>query len=133
MSRTRSGATDPPTGSPNRWSPSITVSQVASGTVADPASKSSHEVDVAAFGRDDDGREILLAIGEAQWNDTIGLGHLRRLEHIRGLPRAGAGAPADGTRLMLFSGVGFTDELRRIAAHDTSVQLVDLDRLYHGS
>jgi hypothetical protein len=90
-------------------------------------------VDVAAFGRDDDGREMLLAIGEAKWNDTMGLGHLRRLERIRALLRARAEVHAEGARLLLFSGAGFTGELRQIAAQDTALQLIDLERLYHGA
>jgi hypothetical protein len=106
---------------------------VASGTVPDPAAKTSHDVDVAAFGRDNDGRQILLAIGEATWNDTMDIGHLRRLEHIRALLRARADVHAEGARLLLFSGAGFTGELRRIAAQDTALQLIDLERLYHGA
>ncbi|MEU8348376.1 ATP-binding protein [Streptomyces sp. NPDC048845] len=110
--------------------------RVAAGTVSDPAAKTGHEVDVAVFGRDDsaDGpeHEVLLAIGEAKWNDTMGIGHLRRLEHIRGLLATRTGAPGREPRLMCFSGAGFTDELRRIAERDRGVQLVDMHRLYHG-
>lgn len=36
------------------------------------------------------------------------------------------------TRLMCFSGTGFTDDLHKTAAHDPTVQLIDLNRLYHG-
>jgi len=39
---------------------------------------------------------------------------------------------ASGTRLMFFSGAGFTEELRRVADRDPSVQLVGLERLYGG-
>ena len=37
----------------------------ASGLVNDPEQKKSHQIDVAAFGNDADGRRVLLAIGEA--------------------------------------------------------------------
>jgi AAA+ ATPase superfamily predicted ATPase len=115
------------------------VSRVAAGTVNDPAAKTGHEIDAAVFGHAEGGdpdRETLLAVGEAKWNDTMGVGHLQRLRRIRDLvaarqPAAGA-VPAEQTRLVCFSGAGFTDELRRIAARDHTVRLVDLERLYHG-
>jgi AAA+ ATPase superfamily predicted ATPase len=107
--------------------------EVGNGTVPDQVAKTSHEVDVAVHGRDDAGRQILLAIGEAKWSDTLGLGHLRRLEGIRILLRAREGVQAKNTRLLLFSGIGFTDELRRIAETDATVQLIGPDRLYRGT
>jgi AAA+ ATPase superfamily predicted ATPase len=106
--------------------------RVESGTVPDPTAKTSHEVDLAVFGRDEDGREVLLAIGEAKWNETMGLGHLQRLDHIRTLLRARGGVPAERTRLLCFSGTGFTADLRDLAHRDPTIQLVDLDRLYVG-
>lgn len=106
--------------------------RVESGTVPDPAAKTSHELDAAVFGRDHEGREVLLATGEAKWNDTMGLGHLRRLEHIRALLQARDGVQAQHTRLLCFSGAGFTDELRALAERDRGIQLVGLDRLYNG-
>jgi hypothetical protein len=107
-------------------------SRVAAGTVNDPAARTSHEVDIAVFGHDTQDRESLLAIGESKWNDIMGIGHLQRLQHLRGLLAARGTAEQRTPRLMCFSGAGFTDELRRIAADDRSVQLVDLERLYHG-
>ena len=109
------------------------VTRVASGTVNDPAARTRHEVDVAVFGRDAAEREKLLAIGEAKWNDTMGLGHLRRLEHIRSLLQSRDGNRTDRTRLVCFSGAGFTDDLRSRAAQDATIQLVDLERLYTGA
>ena len=108
--------------------------RVAAGTVNDPAARTSHEVDVAVHGHDDThpDRETLLAIGEAKWNERVGLSHLQRLYHIRELLSTRPGVSADRTRLMCFSGAGFTDELRQTARHDRTVQLVDLQRLYHG-
>lgn len=107
--------------------------RVATGTVSDPAAKKRHEIDVVVLGRDAADRKTVLAIGEAKWNETMDIGHIRRLEHIRNLLRARDNSHAQNTRLICFSGAGFTDELRRSAAHDPSIQLVDLDRLYHGA
>jgi hypothetical protein len=107
--------------------------RVESGFVPDPSAKTSHELDVVVFGRDQDGRESLLAIGEAKWNDVVGMGHLRRLERIRDLLRGRDGVEAGRTRLLCFSGAGFTDELRAVAGRDPGVQLVGLERLYGGS
>ncbi|WP_216853486.1 AAA family ATPase [Phytoactinopolyspora halotolerans] len=107
------------------------VSRVASGTVNDPSAHTTHDVDVAAFGRDDDGREVLQAIGEATWHETMGAEHLQRLEHLRDLLRTRHGAAAT-MRLLCFSGHGFTGDLHRRAAADESVQLIDLNRLYRG-
>ncbi|GAA2512172.1 ATPase AAA [Winogradskya humida] len=104
--------------------------RVAAGTVADPAARTQHEVDVAAFGRSPDGREELLAIGEAKWNETIGIKHLQRLKNIRDLLNAKPSVHADTCRLMLFSGAGFTPELAAIADTDPAVQLVGLGSLY---
>ncbi|MGW0823919.1 hypothetical protein [Streptomyces sp. NPDC002845] len=106
--------------------------RVESGTVADPGAKASHEVDLAVFGRADDGRETLPTIGEAKWNDTMGVGHLDRLRRIRELLRGRPGLHAPDTRLLCFSGAGFTGELRALADADPTVQLVGLDRLYEG-
>ncbi|WP_326595252.1 hypothetical protein [Streptomyces sp. NBC_01803] len=63
----------------------------------------------------------------------MGMGHLRRLEHIRTLLRAREGVEAADTRLFCFSGGGFTDELLACADGDAAVQLIDLDRLYNGA
>lgn len=69
---------------------------VATGTVNDPAQRTTHELDVIAFGLDDD-RHRLLAIGEAKWGETMGVSHLNRLRHLRHLltaqSRHGAAAP----------------------------------------
>jgi len=106
------------------------VSRVAAGTVNDPVARTGHEVDVTAFGRDEKDRETLLAIGEAKWNDIMGIGHLRRLEHIRSLLQERDGVRAGETRLICYSGAGFTSELRSIADKDPCLRLVDLDGLY---
>lgn len=107
------------------------VTQVASGTVNDPAARTSHEVDVAVHGESHDGRQVLLAIGEAKWSDVMGAGHLERLRHIRSLLTR-SGTATEATRLYCFSGTGFTDELNHLAKNDPTIQLIDLPRLYHG-
>ena len=109
--------------------------RVAAGTVNDPTAKTSHEIDVAVYGQSSDDasdREVLLSIGEAKWNDTMGLSHLQRLQHIRELLRTRGTAHGAAPRLMCFSGAGFTDELQHTAKQDHTVQLIDLQRLYHG-
>lgn len=108
------------------------VSRVASGTVNAPAARTSHEVDAAVYGDTGTGRETLLAIGEAKWNDVMGIGHLERLQHIRDLLTA-RGTATEDTRLQCFSGAGFTDALRNLAESDPTIQLIDIDRLYHGA
>lgn len=107
------------------------VTRVASGTVNDRAARTSHEVDVAVHGENGHGEGALLAIGEAKWNDVMGLAHLERLRRIRALLTA-RGTATEDTRLHCFSGSGFTDELRRLAEGDPAIQLVDLPRLYGG-
>jgi len=107
----------------------IPVSLVGSGLVNDPEQKKSLEIDVAAFGNDADGRRVLLAIGEAKWAETIGMGHLARLHRIRDL-LVRAGQPgAETARLLLFGGKESAPQLRAPAA-DGDVDLIGLDTLY---
>jgi uncharacterized protein len=108
-------------------------SRVASGTLSDPAGQAGHEVDVAVFGRDDAGAEVLLAIGEAKWRETMTLGHVERLLRIRELVQDQAGIRAKRARLLCFSGQGFSSDLEQQAKRDPSVQLIGLDRLYGGN
>jgi hypothetical protein len=103
--------------------------RVGSGTVNDAANRTSHEVDVAVVGVADGARPPLLSIGEAKWNEVMGLGHLERLRRIRSLLDGYPRFDTTGTALACYSGAGFTDELR--AAGDRGeVVLVDLDMLY---
>lgn len=103
--------------------------QVASGTVNDPANKTTCQVDVAVLGHADGGRPPLLAIGEAKWNDVMGLGHLERLHRIRELLVTNGKFDTSSTRLACFSGAGFTADLRERAARG-EVELIGLDDLY---
>lgn len=100
--------------------------RVGSGTVNDAAGRSRHEVDVIAIASD--GR--LLTLGEAKFGTVMGVGHLDRLRRVRQLLER-SGRDVSGTRLLCFSGAGFTPELVAEAGDD--VALVDLDRVYTGT
>jgi hypothetical protein len=104
--------------------------RVGSGTVNDPAKQTMHELDVVAFGLDDDFREPLLAIGECKWGDIMGIGHLDRLTRIRALLVAQGRYGAETAKLACFSAAGFTDELRERAARSSDVVLVGAADLY---
>ncbi len=107
----------------------VPVSQVGSGLVNDTEQKKSHEVDVAAFGNDSDGRRVLLAIGEAQWSETVGMGHLARLQRIKELLVLAGQPGAETARLLLFSGTEPSPQLRASAVNG-DVQLIGLSELY---
>jgi len=103
--------------------------QVGSGQVNDPEQKKSHEIDVAAFGNDADGRRILLAIGEAKWAETIGMGHVARLRRIREL-LVRAGQPgAEAAELLLFGAASPSPQLRDAVANGDA-RFIGLDDLY---
>ncbi len=72
------------------------------------------------------------AIGEAKaTNAPVGLDQLRRLEHLRGLlPSHRVEQPP---KLLLFSRTGFTTGLTEEASTRPDVELIGLDRLYHGA
>jgi hypothetical protein len=63
-----------------------------------------------------EGRRPLLAIGEAKWGKRLDRPDLERLERIRSLLVRRPGFDSTGTRLVLASGQGFADDLRRAAA-----------------
>lgn len=103
--------------------------RVTSTSVADPERRTQHEVDVVAV-RSDGERPTVLAIGEVEAARALDGRDLDRLVRIRELLRR-RNVDAHDTRLLLFSGGGFSDELReRECAGD--VVLVDLERLYRG-
>lgn len=70
----------------------------------------------------------VLAIGEAKAGETVGPDRLRTLERAR----AALGTRAAHARLLLFA-PAFTPALSAEAARRSDVELVDLERLYHGS
>jgi len=90
-----------------------------------------HEVDLvvtsAAEASAPPAERAILAIGEAKAGETVGATRLRQLETAR----AALGTRAAGARLLLFA-PAFTDELQAIAARRGELELVDLERLYHG-
>jgi uncharacterized protein len=104
--------------------------RVGAGTVNDPANRTRHELDVVAFGLDEDDRSALLLIGEAKWGEPMGTGHLDRLRRIRGLLVAQNREGAATAKLACFGGSGFSAELREQAADDPGVLLVEPTDLY---
>jgi AAA+ ATPase superfamily predicted ATPase len=107
-------------------------SRVEPGTVNDPGSRKTRQIDIAALAVGDDGREAILAIGEAKWHETMSLAHLERLRRIRGLLMAQGRLGAERARLLCFSGAGFTEELRDEAARSGEVGLLTPADLYAG-
>lgn len=70
----------------------------------------------------------VLAIGEAKAGETMGTGRLTDLERAQ----AALGPRAAAAKLLLFA-PAFTAELVAVASRRPDLELVDLDRLYHGS
>ncbi|WP_280215683.1 AAA family ATPase [Nocardia cyriacigeorgica] len=103
--------------------------RVGSGTMNDPANRTTLEVDVVAIGHADDDRPPLLGLGEAKWNEVMGLNHLDRLRRIRELAAKGGRYDTTATRLLCFSGVGFSPDLQD-AQRRGEVELIGLDELY---
>jgi len=103
--------------------------QVAAGTVNDPKNNTLHQIDVAVLGHADGARPPLLAIGEAKWNEQMGLGHMERLRRIHGLLAGNEKLDTSRTRLVCFSGAGFSDDLKQRRQQGV-VDLVGLADLY---
>ncbi|MFJ9247109.1 ATP-binding protein [Streptomyces sp. NPDC101776] len=103
---------------------------VSYGTVPDQAERTAHEIDVVVRGAVGQDNGVLLSLGEAKWDQVMGMGHLERLRHAATLLTR-RGVETSAVRLACYSGAGFTEELR--AAGDRGeVVLVDLERLYRG-
>ena len=108
-------------------------SKVGAGALSDRSSRAKLEADVVALSQDGANRPSVLCLGEAKWNTTMTVGHLDRLIRIREvLQKQSSLQVSDDAKLALFSGVGFTDELRELEPRSSEIVLVDLDRLYHG-
>lgn len=106
---------------------------VGSGAINDSSGRALLEADVVVLGQDGAAPPVVLALGEAKWNTTMTSGHLERLTRLRDLLRnQSSRTVTEQTRLVLFSGVGFSGELRDVAATAPEVLLVDLERLYYG-
>jgi hypothetical protein len=104
--------------------------RVGHGVVHDTKARAGHEVDVAAIGIADGAKAPLLAVGEAKWNDIMGIAHLERLRHIRDLTAQAGRYDTTSTKLLCFSGAGFNDKLRAAADASPDIQLIDLAKLY---
>ncbi|GHH72255.1 hypothetical protein GCM10017673_27050 [Streptosporangium violaceochromogenes] len=61
--------------------------------------------------------------------ETMGAGHLDRLRRIRGLVARNDKYDTSRTRLVCYSGSGFTEELLRLGERD-EVELVGVGDLY---
>lgn len=103
---------------------------VSYGTVADPAARTSHELDVVVRGAVGQDIGVLLSVGEAKWDQKMGAGHLERLQHILTLLKA-KGVDTTHATPACYSGAGFTEDLRT-AEKRGEVILVDIHRLYEG-
>ena len=108
-----------------------TVNRVGPATIACRAHKAGHELDVVALSDLPHEPVRVLAIGEVKaTGKPVGEGELTRLEHLRELlPQDKVKGPV---KLLLFARNGFTAELRQASAGRDDVELIDLDRLYHG-
>ncbi|WP_067486682.1 hypothetical protein [Actinomadura hibisca] len=104
--------------------------RVGYGTVHDPTARTGHEIDVAVIGIADGGKPPLLAIGEAKWNDTMGTAHIDRLQHIRDLITQASRYDTSHTKLICFSGAGFSDKAHQAAISSPDLHLIDLPTLY---
>ncbi|MDQ0934265.1 AAA+ ATPase superfamily predicted ATPase [Streptomyces turgidiscabies] len=105
--------------------------RVGHGIVHDPKTRTSHEVDVAVIGiADGHAKPPLLAIGEAKWNDTMGMAHIDRLRHIRDLITRAGRYDTSATRLICFSGADFNNRAQASSDANPDVQLLDLAALY---
>lgn len=108
------------------------VADVGAAVVNDPRAKAQYQLDVVATTRKADGATAVAAIGEAKYTTaTRTIADLERLERIRALLVDRGQAPL-ATKLLLFSGTGFDQNLAIIAKARDDVELIDLERVYHG-
>lgn len=107
------------------------MSRVTQIVVDDRSRRASHEVDLVALGVGvGDGSVPIRLLGEAKWGAVLDVEHLRRLERVREL--LAQAHVAVGAKLLLCSAAGFTARLRAEAGRG-DVELLDLERLYHGA
>jgi AAA+ ATPase superfamily predicted ATPase len=106
--------------------------RVGSAVLNDTRGRSRHQLDVVATHRTSVGSTEVLAIGEAKHSAHMRtMSDVHRLERIRELlvQRDPAAAAA---KLLIFSASGFERALRSLAARRDDVELIDVDRMYHG-
>jgi hypothetical protein len=60
----------------------------------------------------------------------MGMAHIDRLRHIRSLVSQAGRYDTTDTRLICFSGAGFSDKAHAAAEADSDVRLIDLAALY---
>jgi hypothetical protein len=106
-------------------------SQVRPATIPCREHRQGHEIDVVVSSAPAFEPERVLAIGEAKASSKpVDVAELARLDHLRQLlPASRVTAPP---RLLLFGRSGFTTRLHQAVATRSDVDLIDLDRLYHG-
>lgn len=100
-------------------------------TLACREHRQGHELDVVAVRSTPGEPDRVLAIGEVTATTSpVGESELARLDHLRDLlPRDRVAEPP---RLLLFARAGFTPALHATARSRPDVELIDLERLYHG-
>ncbi len=112
------------------------VGEVGYTVLSDRSSRSKHEVDVVglpAGARSGKKSSPIRCIGEAKDSERPRtIGDLHRLERIRSLLVADGSDCADA-HLLLFARSGFESPLEAVANDRSDVELVDIDRLYHGA
>lgn len=108
------------------------VASVGPAVVNDTSQRTQHEVDVVALARKQDGSSRVMAIGEAKHTTSRRtVSDLTRLDALRVL--IGKNHPsATAAKLLLFSASGFENHLKSAADDRVDVELIDIDRLYHG-
>lgn len=90
-----------------------------------------HELDLVVTETVPFGKDRITAIGETKATaDLVGVSHLERLEHLRGL--LPAAMVTSLPKIVLVGRSGFTSDLHRAAARRPDVELVDIGRLYGG-
>jgi AAA+ ATPase superfamily predicted ATPase len=107
----------------------LPVAHVGQGVVNDPERRTSHEIDVVISGNDPTGRRVLLGLGEATWQEPMGVGHLDRLKRVQQLLIAAGHPGAESAKLFCFSAAEPSAQLRNAAAAG-DVQFVGLNDLY---
>jgi hypothetical protein len=110
--------------------------EIGTTVVNDSAGRAQHEVDIVALAagqRRQSRHPTVLALGEAKHSDRQRtIADLTRLERVRSLLVA-RGVDATSSKLLLFSRSGFDVDVTGTARKRGDVELVDLERIRHGS
>lgn len=104
--------------------------EVGHSVIADPRNRTQIEIDIAVLSAPPPtGPRRVLSLGEAKWGRAMGVRDLNRLVHARELLTQ-QGHDAAEAILACYSGIGFEEDLQRMARERGDVLLVDPDRLY---